>query len=341
MKQKLIYATAVIVVFGGILLVYSYYALFGNNLTVKDDGILYIKESDDYQTVLSRLNEKGYLQNSSSFHWVARLKRYPEFIKKGRYRIEDGMSNVKLINRLRRGDQEAINFTFNNIRNIHEFARIAQQQLEVDSSALIQKLTDSLYLQSMELTPQSVTVILLPNTYQINWLPTTEQLIERFNKEYKRFWNKSRRAKAIRMGLTPIEVTTLASIIEEETIQPKEFPIIAGVYMNRLQKGIPLSACPTIKYALNDFGLQRILTKHLKIDSPYNTYQKTGLPPGPIRIASTQVIDGVLNYTKHDYLYFCAKSDLSGGHHFSKTLSQHNRYAREYHNVLNRRRIYK
>ncbi len=158
--------------------------------------------------------------------------------------------------------------------------------------------------------------------------------------EYRKFWNENRLLKAKQAGLTPIEVVTLASIVEEETAKSKEHPVIAGVYINRLHKKIPLAACPTLKYALNDFSIQRVLKRHTKIESPYNTYKYRGLPPGPVRMPSINVVDAVLNYTKHDYIYFCAKSDFSGEHYFSKTLTQHKEYAKEYHQALNERKIY-
>lgn len=341
MKKRLIYILCTTIILGIIVGIYTYLALFSSNITVKDDGIIYIEENDDYHDIVSQLSDRGYLRNRIMFNLVAQLKRYPQLIKTGRFRVEDEMSNIELIDRLRRGDQTAINFTFNAIRTIDEFVDVAAKQLQVDRIELRNRLTDSTYLSTMGLTPQTVTSILLPDSYQIYWKPSADKLIERLYGEYNHFWNSKRREKAKEIGLTPIQITTLASIIEEETVKVEEYSIIAGVYINRLKRNIPLAACPTIKYALNDFTLKRILTKHLNIDSPYNTYIKLGLPPGPIRITSARVIDAILNYTPHDYLYFCAKSDFSGRHHFSKTLREHNRYAREYHNALNQQRIYK
>ncbi|MGL5681798.1 MAG: endolytic transglycosylase MltG [Marinifilaceae bacterium] len=310
-------------------------------VSVSDDGIIYIDKTDTYEIVLDKLIDKGYINNPYMLNQVAKLKKYPALVKPGRYQIRDGMTNVELIDYLRRGEQTPILFTFNNIRNINEFASVAQKELSTDSAEIVTLLQDTAFLKELKFTPHTITAIILPNTYQITWKPTAKQLILRMYQEYGRFWNVKRREKANEIGLTPVEVTTLASIIEEETTKAFEYPIIAGVYINRLKKGINLAACPTVKYALNDFTLKRILTKHLEIKSPYNTYINAGLPPGPIRIASIQVIDAVLNYTKHDYLFFCAKSDLSGTHHFSKTLSQHNKYAREYHEMLNNKGIYK
>ena len=183
--------------------------------------------------------------------------------------------------------------------------------------------------------------MLLPDTYDVYWNISAESLLDRMEREYNRYWNDERLEKAHKAGLSPIEVATLASIVEEETNIADEMPIIAGLYINRLRKRIPLQADPTIKFAIGDFGVKRILKKHLRIDSPYNTYKHYGLPPGPIRIASKQAIDAVLNYRKSNYIYMCAKDDLSGRHNFAATLAEHNRNARKYHKALNKLRIMK
>nr|MDA3853949.1 endolytic transglycosylase MltG [Bacteroidales bacterium] len=175
----------------------------------------------------------------------------------------------------------------------------------------------------------------------IYWTIDAESLFKRMKREYDAFWNKDRMAQSKAIGYSPVEVMTIASIVDEETLKAFEKPIMAGVYINRLKRGIPMQACPTLKYALNDFTIKRILYEHKEVDSPYNTYKYKGLPPGPIRVPSTRTIDAVLNYKKHNYLYFCAKEDFSGEHYFSKTLREHNAYAQRYHKALNKQRIYK
>lgn len=181
--------------------------------------------------------------------------------------------------------------------------------------------------------------LFIPNTYEVYWNISTDGLFQRMYKEYRHFWNEHRTAQAKRLGLTPAEVATVASIIEEESNRQEDYPIIAGLYLNRLKKGMPLQACPTVKYALQDFGLRRILTKHLQVESPYNTYKYAGLPPGPIRIPRAATMDAVLNSKKHNYLYMCASTAFDGTHHFSSTYAEHARYARHYQAELNKRKI--
>lgn len=318
----------------------AYYFIYWPNTQVKDKGIIYIQEGDSWDTVLTILQSKGYIENVYTLRKVAGWKKYPDAIKSGRYRIQNRMSNNAVINLLRSGNQEAVNFTFHNIRTFQQLAGLLSRQLEMDSLAFLQAVRNPEISRRLGFTPENFAVMFLPNTYQVYWNTTPEDFIYKMAGEYKKFWNTVRREKAAQAGLSPEEVIILASIVEEETVKPEEYPIIAGVYINRLKKDIPLAACPTLKYAWGDFTLQRILTKHTEIDSPYNTYKYPGLPPGPVRMASIQVIEAVLNYQKHDYLFFCAKSDFSGGHHFSRTLRQHNEYARQYHQALNKRRIY-
>lgn len=179
----------------------------------------------------------------------------------------------------------------------------------------------------------------IPNTYEVYWNTSAKNFMNRMKKEYDRFWNDSRKAKAKEIGMSPVEVAILASIVEEETAAYDEYPVVAGLYINRLKRNIPLQADPTVKFAWGDFTLQRILFSHLEIDSPYNTYKHTGLPPGPLRIPSIKGLDAVLNYQKHSYLYMCAKEDLSGRHNFAKTLAEHSRNAKKYQAELNRRKI--
>ena len=317
-----------------------YYFVQKPNTIVKDSGVLIIQTEDSFEAVLQLLQQKGYLINSYTFCKVAKLKKYPQLVKAGRYRIKNGMNNNELVNLLRSGQQEAVRFTFNNLRSLEELAAIVYQQLDVDSLAFLNLVRNPEYVNNLGFTLETIRGMFIPNTYQIFWHPKPEELVKRMQTEYKKFWNETRIQKAQKANLSPMDVIILASIVEEETNQIEEFPIVAGVYINRLKKGWKLEACPTLKYALGDFTLKRILTKHMEIDSPYNTYKYTGLPPGPVRIPSIQVIDAVLNYTNHDYLFFCAKSDFSGKHHFSKTLREHNRQAALYHQALNKNKIY-
>lgn len=317
-----------------------YYFVQYPNITVKDDGLLLIQSGDSFETVMQTLHDKGYIQNEYTLRKVAELKKYPSKVKSGRYRLKNAMNNNQLINLLRSGNQEPILFTFNNIRTLEDFAGILSRQLDIDSLVFLELTRDSEYVKKWGFTRENFIGMFIPNTYQIYWNTSLEDFIKRMHTEYQKFWNDARRTKAQRATLSPMEISIIASIVEEETNQASEYPIIAGVYINRLKKGWKLEACPTLKFAWGDFTLNRILDKHLKIDSPYNTYKNIGLPPGPVRMPSIQVIDAVLNYQHHDYLFFCAKSDFSGSHYFSRTLREHNRHAEEYHRVLNQNKIY-
>lgn len=328
---------ALVAVMGGI----GYYYVFSPNTVVTDDGILYIRDSNSVVQVFETLRSRGYIKNPNTLSSVAKLKKFSSSVKSGKYKIRDGMNNNELVNMFRVGNQVPVHFTFNNMRTIEEFADEAQEELAVSKDELMALLTDSDVLAELGFNSNTILAMFIPNTYEIYWNIPAMDLLKRMKKEYARFWNENRMAKAREIGLSPEEVITLASIIEEETVKAEEYPVIAGVYMNRLNKGIKLDACPTLKFVLGDFTISRILDRHMQIDSPYNTYMYAGLPPGPIRMASIKVIDSVLNYQKHDYLFFCAKSDFSGYHNFSRTLRQHNAYAREYHRELNKRKIWK
>lgn len=331
--------TLLLILAGGIMAV-GYYFVFHPNTTVQDEGYIYIRPGDTFSTVTQELQKKGYLKNRYTFQKVAALKKYPALVKSGRYKITDGMSNNELVGLLRSGRQSPVHFTFNNIRTLEQFAGIVSRYLDMDSLEFITLLHEPANLQKWGVTEETLIGLFIPNTYQIYWDISPEDFVERMRAEYQKFWNDSRKKKAEQTGLTPMDVMTLASIVEEETNRKEEYPIIAGVYMNRLKKGWKLEACPTLKFALGDFTIKRILDKHQQTDSPYNTYKNAGLPPGPVRMPSVQVIEAVLNYQHHDYMFFCAKSDFSGRHYFSRTLREHNKHAAEYHRALNQRKIY-
>lgn len=338
--KKIIWICAALIVLAGIAGGIGYYFVLAPNTSVKDDGVIYIREGDSFETVLISLQSKGYVKNEYTLRKVAALKKYPALIKSGRYHISNEMSNNALINMLRAGRQSPVLLTFNNIRTMDDFARAVSGQLAIRPEEIMELSNNSELLQQLEFTKENFIGMFIPNTYQIYWDITAKDFIAKMAGEYRKFWNDERKAKSGRAGLSPMDVTILASIIEEETLRPEEYPVIAGVYINRLNRDMPLGACPTLKFALGDFTLKRILDKHLEVESPYNTYKYKGLPPGPVRMPSINVIDAVLNYQHHDYLFFCAKSDFSGGHHFSRTLRQHNEYARQYHAALNARKIY-
>lgn len=320
-----------------------YNRIFGPNVVTEDSkGIeLYLPSDPTFEEVVGLLELSGAVQDMKSFIWVARQKAYPINPKGGRYILKNGMSNNDLVNMLRSGAQTPVNVTFNNIRRLEDLAAVLADRLEADSAAFMKAFTDEQLIEEVGFQPNTLMALFIPNTYQMYWNTSPKAFVQRMKKEYDAFWNEDRLKKAETIRLTPVQVSTLASIVDEETIKRDEKPRVAGLYINRLDIGMRLQADPTIKFVIGNFAVNRILTKDLEIDSPYNTYIYAGLPPGPIRMPSVDGIDAVLNYEKHDFLYMCAKDDFSGYHAFARTLRQHNINAEKYRKALNRSRIYR
>lgn len=300
---------------------------------------IYIDERKDFNDLCRQLRDSAQCKRIGDFKLLADRLKYPSSMRTGRYEVTPGMSNLVLLNNLRRGQQVATRITFNNIRLLDDLAERLDTQLMFSKEDLLMLLTDSSYCDSLGFTPTTIKAMFIPNTYEMYWNVSAERFITRMKKEYDAFWTKGRLAKAEAIGLSPVEVSTLASIVEEETAAADEYPVVAGLYINRLKRGMLLQADPTVKYAVGDFTLQRILFKHLEVDSPYNTYMYAGLPPAPLRIPSISGLESVLNYARHNYLYMTAKEDFSGRHNFAVTLSEHNVNANRYRAELNRRNI--
>jgi UPF0755 protein len=309
--------------------------------TKNGESFLYIHTGSSFEQVLSSLTEHKYLCDPKSFEWMAVKMNYPNHVKPGKYKISDGMSNRALLTMLRAGNQVPVRLVFNNIRFKQELASHISKQMEVDSMDMLRALDDESLLSKYGLDKQTIIAMFVPNTYEMYWNTSAKDFLDRMYKEYKRFWNEKRIREAKSIGLSPVEVSTLASIVEEESQKKSERPTIAGVYLNRIKKDMFLQADPTVKFAVGDFTIKRILNKHLEYDSPYNTYKYLGLPPGPICIPSISAIDAVLNRQKHEYLYFCAKEDFSGYHNFARTMEQHNQNADKYRKALNKAKIWK
>ena len=306
---------------------------------VAEEGYLYVPSGADLNEVMDSLTGHGFLAKPERFRHYAGQKNLDERLKAGRYKLTDGMSYRALINRLVIGDQAPVNLTFNNIRTLDRLAAAASRYIEADSVELVSALTNRTNAEKYGFTPETFIGMFIPNTYQFYWNTSAEGFMERMKSEYDRFWTAERDAKREKLGLSRDEVSTLASIVAEETVKADEMPRVAGVYINRLKINMPLQADPTVKFAVGDFTLRRILFKHLEVDSPYNTYKYSGLPPGPICVPPIRAIDAVLDHEDHSYLYFCAKEDFSGYHNFARTLAEHNRNARIYQDALNRRGI--
>jgi UPF0755 protein len=316
--------------------------LFGLNVKAEGRRItIHIPDGSSYEQAMDSVKARLQIKNIKVLYWVAEKKKYPSLVKPGRYIVDKDMSYTGLINLLRSGRQAPVNLTFNNIRTLNELAGRIGKQINADSSEIIDFLSEPRNYIKDGFTRENVISVFIPNTYKFFWNTTADGFYSRMLREYRKFWNDERIAKANELKLTPVEIAILASIIDDEVAKPDEKPRIAGVYLNRLKRGIPLQACPTIKFALNDFTITRVLKKHLLIDSPYNTYKHRGFPPGPIGCPTIEGIDAVLNAEEHDYLYFAAKADFSGYHNFSRTLAEHNRYAAIYQRELNKRRIFR
>jgi len=332
----MIFIALVIIVF-----IAGYKMIYMNNVWLGDQvsEAVYIPSNANFEKVKTILYQKGLIINRKSFEWVAQKKAYPTHIHPGKYLVKKGMSNNTLINMLRSGKQEPVKLVFNNIRTKMDLAQRISEQIEADSSSIIKLLNDKAYTKKFGLTPDNILVVFVPNTYETWWTLTADEFISRMDNEYKKFWTDERRQKANKTGLTIQQVSILASIVEKETNKDSEKPRIAGVYMNRLKYGMLLEADPTLVYALGDFSIKRVLNEYKKLDSPYNTYKYTGLPPGPICLPSIASIDAVLNFEKHYYLYFCAKEDLSGFHNFAYNYEQHSINAKKYQAALDRMNI--
>jgi UPF0755 protein len=308
---------------------------------VSGRAIVYIPDGASFDQALDSVKAALLIKNSGIFRWLAVRKNYPHSVKSGRYVFEKPVSYNTLINILRGGRQTPLEITFSKLRTLNELAGRIGGQIEADSAEIIDFFSDQDNFADDGFTKENVIAVFIPNTYELYWNTTARKLYSRMLREYRKFWNDDRIKKSQTIGLTPVEVSVLASIVDEEASRGDEKPRIAGVYLNRLKRGIPLQADPTVKFAVNDFTLNRILYKHLETESPYNTYKHSGLPPGPISCATVEGIDAVLNAEKHDFLYFAAKPDFSGYHNFSRTLAEHNRYASQYRRELNRRKIYR
>jgi UPF0755 protein len=341
-RNRLIYILAGTGIAAIIISIIIYRTLFGITVkTSKNNQVIFIPTGSTYEQVMDSLKTNLNIRNINVLEWFARKKHYAESVKPGRYIIKNGLTYNILINLLRSGRQSPVRITFNNVRTMNQIAGKIGRQIEADSSLIADFFNDASNYSKDGFKKEDIISVFIPNTYELYWSTSAGGLYDRMLNEYRLFWNDHRLSEAKEIGLDPKEVSIIASIIDDEVSKKDEKSRIAGVYLNRLRRGMPLQSCPTIKFALNDFSITRVLKKYLTVDSPYNTYQHTGLPPGPIGCASIEGIDAVLNAEKHDYLYFAAKSDFSGYHNFSRTLSEHNRYASLYQKELDRRKIFK
>jgi UPF0755 protein len=336
-KWKII---GIILLLAAAIVGYKIYNGIFKPVVMDPDGThFYIATGSDFGNVLKGLKDSHFITNKISFQKLAEIKKYTNNIKPGRYRIEKGMSNNDLVNLLRSGVQEEVVVTFNYARTKEKAAGLMCRKLEADSGEFVKMLNDPQLCAENGFTLDNIGTLLIPNSYNFYWNTSASHLYKRLLKEFRVFWTEARLTKAKNIGLSPQEVSVLASIVVSETSKKEDAPIIAGVYLNRLKKGIPFQADPTLIFAKGDLTIRRVLNKDKEVDSPYNTYKNAGLPPGPIYISPARYLDYVLDYKKHDYIFFCAKEDFSGYSNFAKTNTEHNRNARKYRNALNKRGI--
>ncbi|MDR2125374.1 MAG: endolytic transglycosylase MltG [Prevotellaceae bacterium] len=339
-KKKIISLISGLLLCMAVFAAYKFYQYFyAPNTNVTKSGFFYIPTGAGINDIFDILENQDIIVDMNTFKRAAHFLKFNR-AKPGRYKIIKRMNNKALINMLRSGNQSTVRITFaGNIRSNEKIASIAARYLETDSASISRALNDNDFLSKFGFDNKTVTGMFIPNTYEMYWNTDSYAFIERMYKEYKKFWNDRRMAKLQQIGLTQNEASVLASIVAEETNIVSEMPVIAGVYINRIKSGMLLQADPTVKFAIGDFSIRRVLNRHTDYDSPYNTYKYKGLPPSPICMPSIAAIDAVLNYEHHDYYYFCAKDDFSGKHSFAKTLAQHNQNAKAYQQALNSRNI--
>ena len=318
---------------------WAYRMVLASNFSIKETTYVYVDSQKNFNDLCNQLKDSASCKSLASFKQLAYLIGYPDKMKTGRYAIEPGTGNLRLLKNLIGGLQSPIRITFNNIRLRTDLAQRLDDQLMVTKDELLPRFADSTYCAELGFTTETIQCMFIPNTYELYWDITPDNFMKRMQKEYKAFWTADRLAKAAKIGITPVQVSVLASIVEEETAKADEMGMVAGLYLNRLQINMPLQADPTVKYAVGDVTLKRIMFEHLQVESPYNTYKHTGLPPGPIRVPSIKGINAVLNHDQHNYIYMCAKEDFSGRHNFASTLAEHAKNANRYRAELNRRQI--
>jgi UPF0755 protein len=328
----------ILFLFGSIFLItgvfYTYQICYTPNVLVgQDDRVLIIPNDATFKQVQDQLHQGNYVQDLISFSFLAKLMNYDDLVKPGRYVLRANMSNLTAIRFLRAGIQEPVKITFNNVRLISDLS----EKIVRNTGLTAQEFEAAIIKFAMGnngFTKDNVLCMFIPNTYEVYYNVSADKLVEKMQAEYNAFWNEDRKQKATAIGLSPLEVSILASIVQAETVKKDEAPTIAGLYINRLKQAIPLQADPTLVFAVGDFSLKRVLNEHKEVASPYNTYKNAGLPPGPINLPEISSIDAVLNYKPSDYIYMCAKEDFSGYHNFTSSYKVHMQNATRYQKAL-------
>ncbi len=313
---------------------------FKSNVSIADssDAYVYLPTGANMDTLLKAIAEPKAIIDFTSFEKIARKKELDKVYRPGKYQLKNGMSNNELIKLFRSGKREEVKVTFHFARTIYHLAGKLNGKLEADSADFVKLWSDESKMKELyKVEPENIPMLFIPNTYNFYWNTDAKQFTDKIFKEYEKFWNDDRKSKAKKLGLTPAQVVTLASIVQSEQTKYKdEWPIIAKLYLNRLNSGMMLQADPTVIYAIGDFTITRVLERHLTFESPYNTYLHTGLPPGPIMVTEGECIDAVLNPDTNDFIYMCAKEDFSGRHNFTASYKEHERNAAKYRRALSK-----
>jgi len=339
-KKFIIVLVLLVIISLGITCVVYYLRYFGPNVSDKEQ-YLYIHTGETFDDVYKTIRDEGIVKDTTTFHWSAVNMKYTGRVKPGKYRLHEGMSNRKFINMLASGAQEPVTVSFHNLRLKEQFAGFVSKKIEPDSIAILNLLDSAAFVKQYGFTTDNVYTMFMPNSYQMYWNTSPEKFFKRMYANYEKFWTPERKQRAAEINLSPVQVSILASIVDAEALHDDEMPTIAGLYLNRLKKGMKLESDPTVIFALNDFTIHRVLNKDLKVNSPYNTYMYAGLPPGPVMMPSINAVNSVLDYKASDYIYMCAKADFSGYHAFATNVADHLVNAHKFQQALNERHIEK
>lgn len=333
-KRTIFYGGLVALILG----IAGYWLFFSSFSSAKEEVMVRVDRDDNCDSIQAKLERVASPRQMLGFRilfGVVGMKK----VRPGCYIAGGGISTLALFRNIRGGRQTPVKLTIPNVRTLGDLAARLSLQLELDSAQLASAFSDEALCQELGYDTTTIGCMFIPNTYEVFWNISAKDLMARLHKESNAFWTSKRKAEAKAAGLTPNEVIIMASIVDQETANSEEKPMVAGMYLNRLHQGMKLQADPTVKFALKQFALKRILHEHLSVDSPYNTYRHEGLPPGPIAIPALSSIEAVLHFAHHDYIYMCAKEDFSGTHNFAKTYEEHLANARKYAEALNERGI--
>lgn len=341
-RKILVFSVVIVTILLSSFSFYFYQMVYSPNFLIeKENKYLFIPTGSSFEDVQQIIYDDKFVNDAVAFGVLAKFMKYDKLVKPGKYLIEKNSSNVEVIRKLRAGDQVPVRITFNNSRLISDVAEKITANIELTAEEFLNFAVLESTAKQQGFDQETFRCMFIPNTYEVYWTITKEELVDRLRSEYDRFWDTAKSEKAKLLGLTPNEISILASIVQAEVSHHDESPTVAGLYLNRIKRNMALQADPTLIYAAGDFTIKRVLNVHKEIESPYNTYKYAGLPPGPINFPSIISINAVLNADEHNYLYMCAKEDFSGYHNFSSSLNEHNRNARKYQKALNKARLYR